>query len=143
MKGKKVLVGAGIVVLALVVVRLMAAAVWPMINDVRTGGTPEYPDLRPQRIARPHAEVFAAALASARSLGWEIVAQDEAKGEIRAVATTRLLRFKDDVTVTVGRDGEAALVDVRSRSRVGKGDLGTNARRIRRFQAELARRTGG
>jgi uncharacterized protein (DUF1499 family) len=31
-------------------------------------------------------------------------------------------------------------VNVRSHSRIGKGDLGTNARRIRLFQAELAKR---
>jgi uncharacterized protein (DUF1499 family) len=44
------------------------------------------------------------------------------------------------VTVTVKPDGDRVTVNVRSRSRVGKGDLGVNARRIRRFQAELARR---
>ena len=55
-----------------------------------------------------------------------------AKGEIRAVATTRVLRFKDDVSITVGNDGT-----VNVRSRIGKGDLGANARRIADFQARL------
>jgi uncharacterized protein (DUF1499 family) len=59
---------------------------------------------------------------------------------IEAVATTRVFKFKDDVTVTMTRQGAATVVNVRSKSRVGKGDLGTNARRIRAFQAELAKR---
>jgi len=32
------------------------------------------------------------------------------------------------------------VVNVRSQSRIGKGDLGTNARRIRDFQERLGRR---
>jgi uncharacterized protein (DUF1499 family) len=44
------------------------------------------------------------------------------------------------VTVTITSEGSATVVNVRSKSRIGKGDLGTNARRIRAFQAELARR---
>ncbi len=62
------------------------------------------------------------------------------QGEIQAVATTRLCRFKDDVTVTVQPEGAGVVVNVRSHSRIGKGDLGANARRIRLFQAELAKR---
>lgn len=56
------------------------------------------------------------------------------------MATTRVFRFKDDVIITIGREGEGVVVNVRSHSRIGKGDLGTNARRIRQFQAELAKR---
>jgi len=62
------------------------------------------------------------------------------QGEIHAVATTSVFRFNDDVTITISHEGEGAVVNVRSHSRVGKGDFGTNARRIRRFQAELAKR---
>src|SRR5262245_12772770 len=65
------------------------------------------------------------------------------QGIIEAIATTSLLKFlksKDDVTVTVTREGDATIVNVRSKSHLGKGDLGTNARRIRAFQAELAKR---
>jgi uncharacterized protein (DUF1499 family) len=44
------------------------------------------------------------------------------------------------VTVTIRSEGGVTVVNVHSRSRIGKGDLGTNARRIRSFQAELAKR---
>jgi uncharacterized protein (DUF1499 family) len=56
------------------------------------------------------------------------------------VATTRLFKFKDDVTITITGEGAVSVVNVRSKSRIGKGDLGANARRIRAFQAELAKR---
>lgn len=137
-KTKRVLFVVGAIVGALIVLRVIAAAIWPTINDVRTGVTPEYPQLQPQRFAKPADQVFAAALATAREMDFEVTSAE--KGEIQAVATTRLMRFKDDVTITIGREGEATVVNVRSRSRIGKGDLGANARRIAEFQALLAKR---
>ena len=73
---------------------------------------------------------------------WTVVAADKDTGTIAAVATTRLLRFKDDVTIRVRAEGATSRIDVRSRSRVGRGDLGTNARRIRRF-LDAVRARGG
>jgi uncharacterized protein (DUF1499 family) len=134
---KRVLIVIGAIVGALIVLRVTAAVIWPTINDVRTGATAEYPDIQPQRFSKPADQVFAAALATAREMGLEITAQSAEKGEIQAVATTRVFRFKDDVTITVARDGT---VNVHSRSRIGKGDLGANARRIRDFQARLGTR---
>lgn len=130
----------GLVVLVLVLARIGAAFVWPTINDVATGKTPQYADLQPQRFPQPYDRVYDAARASATALGWEVTDDRSHAGEIQAVATTPVFRFKDDVTVTVERDGDGAVVNVRSHSRIGKGDLGANARRIRAFQAELARR---
>jgi hypothetical protein len=123
-----------------VALRVATAFVWPTINDVRTGGTPEYPDLRPQRFDQPYERVFPAALATARDIGLEITAQSAEKGEIAAVATTQVFRFKDDVTIAIARQGSGTTVNMRSHSRIGKGDLGANARRIREFQAQLAKR---
>jgi uncharacterized protein (DUF1499 family) len=107
---------------------------------VTTGATPEYPDLQAQRFSKPAADVFAAALATAKDMELEVVNQWPDKGELRAVATTRVFRFKDDVTVWIRREGDATSVNLRSHSRIGKGDLGANARRIRDFQARLAAR---
>jgi uncharacterized protein (DUF1499 family) len=77
-------------------------------------------------------------------MDFEITGQEPAKfpdgGEIRAVATTMAFRFKDDVTISVAKMDNFTLVNVRSRSRIGKGDLGANARRIRDFQSRLAAR---
>jgi uncharacterized protein (DUF1499 family) len=140
MKLKKTLTWTGIVLAVLIVLRVGVAAVWPTINDVRTGATPEYADIQPQRFRQPVERVFAAALLTAQGTGWEVTAVDRNKGEIRAVATTAVFRFKDDITITIAGESEGALVNVRSRSRIGLGDFGTNARRILRFQADLAKR---
>jgi uncharacterized protein (DUF1499 family) len=134
---KRALIVVGAVIGALIVLRVGLAFVWPTINDVSTGATPEYPDIQPQRFSKPADQVFAAALAVAREMDFEITSQSPEKGEIQAVATTRVWRFKDDVTITVARDGQ---VNVRSKSRIGKGDLGANARRIRDFQTRLSRK---
>jgi len=140
MKANKVIAGVIVAVILLATSPFILGLIWPRINDVRTGETPEYPDIRSQRFNQPFDKVFDAALASAQTFGWEIRETDREQGVIEAVATTRLFKFKDDVTVTITRDGEATVVNVRSKSRVGKGDLGTNARRIRAFQTELAKR---
>ncbi|OGT16146.1 MAG: hypothetical protein A3J49_02855 [Gallionellales bacterium RIFCSPHIGHO2_02_FULL_57_16] len=140
MSVKKIALGGGFLLAVLIGLMVVAAVIWPTLNDVKTGETPEYADLRPQQFKQPYERVFDAALATALALGWEVTAWDRDQGEIRAVATTRVFRFKDDVTITIGREGEGVVVNVRSRSRIGKGDLGTNARRIRQFQAELTKR---
>lgn len=114
--------------------------IWPTINDVKTGATKEYPDLQPQRFAQASESVFAAALAVAQSFNWEIRLNAPGEGLLEAVDTTPMLKFKDDVTITVTTEGAQSVVNVRSQSRVGKGDFGANAKRIRKFQAELAKR---
>ncbi|MEP7337040.1 MAG: DUF1499 domain-containing protein [Acidobacteriota bacterium] len=132
----------GIVVLAASPFAL--GLIWPRINDIKTGETPQYADLQPQRFDQPVEKVYDAALASVRAMGMDIREEkrdpSNNSGIIEAVATTRLFKFKDDVTITLARQGDATVVNVRSKSRVGKGDMGTNARRIRAFQAELAKR---
>lgn len=101
-----------------------------------------YPDVRPLAVAKPPEAAFAAALDAARHLGWTIVAEEPATGRIEAIATTRLLRFNDDVVIRIRPAASGSTVDVRSASRVGRGDLGANARRIRAFAARMAGRAG-
>jgi uncharacterized protein (DUF1499 family) len=130
---------------ALVVLAVGAAIAltrWPRINDVETGKTPEYGDLRVQRFTAGEERVARAAKDAITMLpGWELVGSGSGRGgsELQAVARTRVLRFKDDVTVHIRRRADATEVSVRSRSRVGKADFGQNARNIRAFQAELER----
>ena len=97
-----------------------------------------YPDLAPIVLAAPPAAAFARALAAARAQGWGIVAADAATGRIEAMATTPWFGFTDDVVVRVAADPAGSRVDVRSVSRVGRSDLGANARRIREYAAALA-----
>jgi len=96
-----------------------------------------YPDLGPLRLDTDAGASYDAALAAARELGWTIVADDRARLRFEAYESTRFFHFVDDVVVRVRNDGTDSLIDVRSKSRDGKGDLGANAARIRRFFAKL------
>jgi uncharacterized protein (DUF1499 family) len=96
-----------------------------------------YPDIAPLRLEQSPAEAFSHALSEARTSGWEIVAADSAAGRIEATATTAWFGFKDDVVVRVTAEGSGSRVDVRSVSRVGLSDVGTNASHIRGYLTRL------
>ena len=81
--------------------------------------------------------MFAQAVEVARGRGWEIVAAEPDEGRLEATDRTRWFGFRDDIVVRVRPDGAGSRVDVRSVSRVGRSDLGTNARRIRGFMDAL------
>jgi uncharacterized protein (DUF1499 family) len=100
-----------------------------------------YPDLEPIAVAAPVAQTFDRAVEAGRSLGWEITFQDPAAGVFEARDVTAIFRFVDDIRVRVRPSGEGSVVDVRSKSRVGRGDVGANAARIRAFEQAL--RSGG
>jgi uncharacterized protein (DUF1499 family) len=94
-------------------------------------GSP-FPELRPRQYALAAGPLFAKVKEAAAQLPrWEIVEVSEDRRELHAVVTSRLLRFKDDVTVAVlPQPGGMPAVAVRSVSRVGKGDLGANTRHV-------------
>lgn len=96
-----------------------------------------YPDVRSHYVDQPHAEAFERALKAARSMRWDIVDADPDEGRIEATATTFWYGFKDDVVVRVTPREEGSLIDVRSASRVGRSDAGTNAKRIRIYLDRL------
>ncbi len=98
-----------------------------------------YPDIQPLQLKASVVDVWAAILRAAETMGWRVVASDQDTGVLEAVATTRFFRFKDDIVVRMRNDGGGVRVDVRSKSRIGKSDLGANARRIRAFLRDLAR----
>jgi uncharacterized protein (DUF1499 family) len=92
-----------------------------------------YPEVRPLIVALPPAEVFPRLLAAAEAMDWAIVSSDQASGRIEATATVPWWGFKDDIVVVMSPDGVGTRVDVRSKSRVGKSDLGVNAERIQDY----------
>lgn len=139
---------------------LLAAACAPRINDITT--TPDdpprfrglpayppgnaaiqkkaYPDLAPLRRAQAPAAAFTAAAAAAKRMPrWEVVYEDAATLVLEAVATTGLLRFKDDIVIVVRPAEGGSAVHMRSKSRMGKSDLGANAKRIKAYAAELTK----
>jgi len=92
-----------------------------------------YPDISPLRLDIPPKEAFARCLAAAKARGWEIVASEADKGIIEATDTSLWFGFKDDIVIRITAEGNGSRVDMRSLSRVGKSDVGANARRIRHF----------
>ncbi len=96
-----------------------------------------YPDVRPIIVRDAPPEAFRNALSAATAMGWEVVDADSAGGRIEATATTTWFGFKDDVIVRIRADQTGSRIDVRSMSRVGRSDVGTNAARIRAFTKAL------
>ena len=99
-----------------------------------------YPDVRPLLLSIPPDRAFSLVEATAKNQGWQIVAAVPAEGRLEATDTTRWFRFKDDIVVRVAPALDGSRIDVRSVSRIGRSDLGTNARRIRAFLAALSPR---
>ncbi len=98
-----------------------------------------YPDIKPLFLTISAGDAFDKALAVSSSMGWKIVASDRDGGRIEATATTFWMGFKDDIVIRVTKSGSGSRVDIRSESRVGVGDFGTNAARIRKFLKEMTK----
>jgi uncharacterized protein (DUF1499 family) len=90
-----------------------------------------YPDLASLAVPDAPADALLRAERAAESLGWEVIAKDGSRGTLYARDETALFRFVDDVVVRVTPTDDGSLIDVRSKSRDGRGDLGANAARIR------------
>lgn len=108
------------------------------VNDVATGESEAYPDLDPLRYRRRPTEVFKRASEVARKMpGWgPCLVKD--KLTLHCEARTPVFGFVDDVYIWTVELGEGVTeLRVRSASRVGRGDLGRNAARIRQYHAAL------
>jgi uncharacterized protein DUF1499 len=105
--------------------------------DSITAQLEAYPDLTTLRSDATAVETFRHAIASAEALGWEVYHSDAEAGIIEAVDTTLIMGFKDDIVIRIQSGQEKTLVDLRSVSRVGRGDIGANAKRIRAFSQQF------
>lgn len=83
-------------------------------------------------------DAMAAVEATVDAQGWEIAAVSDST--LEATATTRWFGFKDDVVIRLTEKNDGVRVDMRSASRIGQSDLGTNAARIQDFLMALNER---
>src|SRR5271169_2090003 len=107
-------------VLGIVVGLIWVVTAWPRLNDVETGKTPEYPDLRPHDYgASIDTVVRGVKAAASRVPRFEIVGvgSGPAGSEIQAVKTGWPAPLKYDVSIRLRRDKGRTLVTVRSKSR--------------------------
>jgi uncharacterized protein (DUF1499 family) len=96
-----------------------------------------YPDIEPlDEEASPKA-AYDATVAVITKRKWTVLLkrapEGRRDGQIEAVARTPILGFRDDVVVRVRAVPDGSRIDVRSSSRYGRFDFGSNADRIRRF----------
>jgi uncharacterized protein (DUF1499 family) len=94
-----------------------------------------YPGLDTLTLHEPPDIVFERTLILAKAQpGWTVTHEDRKALVLEGVVETKVFRFKDDFVVRLrpAEDG-GTKVDMRSKSRVGRGDLGANALRIWAF----------
>ncbi|HVY56531.1 MAG TPA: DUF1499 domain-containing protein [Xanthobacteraceae bacterium] len=95
-----------------------------------------YPEVEPLIVTGTPESAYNAALSVITKRKWRIVdarapQAGRRDGHIEAVARTPIMGFRDDVVVRVRSTGDSTRIDVRSASRYGQHDFGTNAARIR------------
>ena len=124
------------------VVPLWAAA--PVsVEDVRTVAWPAdklasatraaYPDLKTLSTDISARDAVRRSVTILDDMGLEIIASDVIVGRVEATATSFWFGFKDDLVVRVAYDEGSVKIDLRSKSRIGQSDFGSNASRIREF----------
>jgi uncharacterized protein (DUF1499 family) len=94
-----------------------------------------YPELQPLHLAVEPDIAYHRAVETARAAkDWVVTHEDAAARVFEGIATTKTFRWRDDFVVRIvpGPSG-GSIVDMRSKSREGKSDLGANARRIALF----------
>jgi len=101
-----------------------------------------YPDIEPLMVTVPPKAAFDAALTIANKRRWRVVdtrdpGPGRPEGRIEAVARSPVMGFRDDVVIRVRPAPDGARIDVRSASRYGRHDLGTNADRIRNLLSDI------
>jgi uncharacterized protein (DUF1499 family) len=106
--------------------------------DIAAQQRAAYADLKPLVLNVPPDQAFGKALAAARGMGWDIIEVNPSEGRIEATDTTFWFGFKDDVVIRIAAADQGSRIDVRSVSRVGKSDVGTNAKRIRGYIDRLS-----
>lgn len=92
-----------------------------------------YPDIQPVLLNMPLGRAFQRALDAAQDQGWAIVEANPSQGRIEATDRTFWFGFYDDVVIRLTPVEGRTVLDVRSKSRVGRSDVGANARRIRDY----------
>jgi uncharacterized protein (DUF1499 family) len=112
----------------------------PQENSLDYGGAPvaqqqhmAYPDIKPVIDDLSREEALTRVVQVVLGLNWTLVNADFDTGIVEAYDTTRVFGFVDDIVIRVRAHGGGSRIDIRSVSRVGLGDAGMNAARIRSF----------
>lgn len=92
-----------------------------------------YPDIVPIGLRLEPLAALARTVDILNAAGFVIVELREERGLVQASATTAWFGFTDDVAVRIVPIEGGSRIDIRSKSRIGRSDLGANAFRIRKL----------
>jgi uncharacterized protein (DUF1499 family) len=100
-----------------------------------------YPHVQPVLIDMEPAQAYQLALRLAKAHGWRIVdatppSVRDGIGHIDATDRSLFFGFVDDIAIRITPLVSQTRIDLRSSSRIGRHDLGANARRIEAFAAD-------
>ncbi|MFP8489973.1 DUF1499 domain-containing protein [Gracilimonas sp. Q87] len=96
-----------------------------------------YPDISPIETSLSYDEAYNKALDTAKDMPWTLVNESREEGKIEAYEKLPWYGFIDDVVIRVDTTETGSRIDIRSKSRIGRGDLGINAERIRSYVKEF------
>lgn len=100
-----------------------------------------YPAVRSAEFDAELPEIVSAVTALMQRRGWRNIDNVQSSGNrdvhLEAVTMTAIMGFREDVAIRIRKAGNRVRVDMRSASRYGGRDFGTNARRIEAFLADL------
>ena len=101
-----------------------------------------YPDIEPLNLTAPPQIAYEETIKVITKRKWRMVVDRPPQagrrdGQIEAVARTPIMGFREDVTLRVRPTRDGARIDVRSASRYGRHDLGSNAARIRSLLEDI------
>lgn len=98
-----------------------------------------YPHIAPLYLEAELQEVMDHAVMILINREWDLVAINRNEGRIEATEKLAWFGFRDDVVLRFTEENGMTRVDMRSKSRIGRGDVGVNAKRIEKFLNDLKR----
>lgn len=103
-----------------------------------------FPDIESIHVGKTVEDTAAIATSVVTDMGMKLLSDGPTEDGwmIEAAHTSLWFGFVDDFIVRIRPDGDGAIVDVRSKSRVGGSDLGANAARVRTFTKKFEAATG-
>lgn len=96
-----------------------------------------YSFIQPLNLSHDIQDVMDAAVMLVNDREWKLVAINRKEGRIEATEKMAWFGFKDDVVLRFTESETGTRVDMRSKSRIGRSDVGVNARRINDFLKDL------
>lgn len=99
-----------------------------------------YPDIQPLIVSAPVQEVIDEIVGLIAEREWKMVSINRQEGRVEATEKLAWFGFKDDVVLRITETDTGTRVDMRSKSRIGRGDVGVNAARISSFLNDLENR---